>query len=299
LEAGAKLPDLNVMPPVEGRAEFEKRAAADPRLCEEVASVSDRTIPGPAGKIPVRIYTPQGTGPFPVVLFFHGGGWVLGSINTHDEVPRSICHRSGSVVVSVDYRLAPEHKFPAALDDCYAALVWASEHAAEIDGDGKRIALAGDSAGGNLVAAVSQKARDQKGPKIALQILIYPVINHNLDTASYHQMSRGYGLTRSAMQRFWIDYLAKPADGASPYVSPIRAECLAGLPPALILSAHWDVLRDEGEAYAAALAQAGVPVECTRYLTMNHGFIRQAASFEEGRKAHDQMAAALKAAFTQ
>lgn len=297
LEAGANVRDLMEYPPVEGRAEFERRAAADPKLRETVASAVDRTIPGPAGKIPVRVYTPEGKGPFPVLLFYHGGGWVLGSINTHDEVPRSICHRSGAVVVSVDYRLAPEHKFPAPLDDCYAALTWVAEHAAEIGGDPGRLAVGGDSAGGNLAAAVAIKARDERGPKISLQALLYPVINHNFDTASYHQMTTGFGLTREGMQAFWRDYLAQPADGANPLASPLQAKDLAGLPPALIITAHFDVLRDEGEAYAARLAQAGVPVVCTRYTAMNHGFIRQAASYDDGRKALDQIAGALREAF--
>ncbi|MDX1947150.1 MAG: alpha/beta hydrolase [Pirellulaceae bacterium] len=296
LAAGGMLRDLMDYPPVEGRAEFERRAAADPKLSEPVASAVDRTVPGPAGEIPVRVYAPHGNGPFPVLLFYHGGGWVLGSINTHDEVPRSICHRAGVIVVSVDYRLAPEHRFPAPLDDCYAALVWAAEHAAEIGGDPRRLAVGGDSAGGNLAAAVAIRARDERGPRVLLQVLIYPVTNYNFDSASYHQMSTGFGLTRAGMQAFWRDYLRDPAEGLHPLASPLQAGNLAGLPPALVITAHFDVLRDEGEAYAARLAQAGVPVTCTRYTAMNHGFLRQAASYEDGRQAHEQIAAALREA---
>jgi acetyl esterase len=197
----------------------------------------------------------------------------------------------------VGYRRAPEHKFPAALEDFAAALRWLAAHAGELNGDGTRLAVAGDSAGGNLAAAVCLLARDRGGPPIASQVLIYPVTNHGFDTASYHQYATGYGLTRDVMIWFWDQYLSGPADGGSAFASPLRATDLSALPPALVITAAYDVLRDDGEAYAARLAQAGVPVHCTRYLRMNHGFITLAAVLADAGRALDEVAEALRAAF--
>jgi acetyl esterase len=169
-------PAISDMAPAEARVWFEKRVASVPRLDDPIAKVEKRTISGPGGKLPLRVYTPQGQGPFPILLFFHGGGWVVGSLDTVDDPCRTLCSRAAALVVSVDYRLAPEHKFPAAQEDCYAALKWCSQHAGEINGDGKRLAVAGDSAGGNLAAATALSARDKKGPPVALQVLIYPCL---------------------------------------------------------------------------------------------------------------------------
>jgi acetyl esterase len=197
----------------------------------------------------------------------------------------------------VDYRRAPEHKFPAGLEDCAAAARWCAERAAEVGGDGARLAIAGDSAGGNLAAALALAFRDRGGPALALQVLIYPVTNYQFDTASYHQYATGYGLTRESMWYFWKCYLSSPTDGGNPYASPLLAKDLRGLPPALVLTASYDVLRDEGEAYAARLAQAGVPVRCTRYLELNHGFAQLAAVSDSAKRGLQEIADALRNAW--
>jgi acetyl esterase len=199
--------------------------------------------------------------------------------------------------VSVDYRRAPECKYPAAVDDCYNALQWTVKNAATIGGDPRQVAVAGDSAGGNLAAAVAIRARDQGSPSVAMQVLIYPVTNCGFDTASYHENADGYGLTRDAMVFFWRSYLAHADQGEEPCVSPLRAANLAGLPPALIVTAQFDPLRDDGEAYAARLHRAGVPVRLTRYLDMNHGFLMCGAMFRSADGALHEIADALKEAF--
>jgi acetyl esterase len=200
-----------------------------------LASAVDRRIPGPAGPIPVRVYTPNGSAPFPLLVYFHGGGWVLGSLGTHDGVCRALAAGAGCVVVSVDYRLAPEHRYPAAADDCSAATEWCAAHAAELGADAGRIAIAGDSAGGNLTAVVAQMARDRGGPRLVFQLLIYPVTDVARDTASYRDNADGYLLTAHDMEWFWNHYLGDAtARGAEPYASPARAKSLAGLPPSSI-----------------------------------------------------------------
>jgi acetyl esterase len=297
LEALPQAKPIEELTPAEARAFFEKITAQDPKLNEAVAKVENRTIPGPGGKITVRIYTPEGKGPFPMLLYLHGGGWVLGTLDIYDDLCRSLCHRAGAVVVSVNYRLAPEHPFPAPLEDCTAALSWCADHGADVGGDSKRLAVAGDSAGGNLSACVALHARDKGGPKIALQVLIYPVTNYGFDTMSYHQCAEGYLLTREAMVYFWKHYILKAEDASSPYASPLRAKDLKGLPPALVLTAQYDVLRDDGEAYAVRLQRAGVPVHCTRYLGLIHGFIRYGAVFDQTKHALDEIAEALRKAY--
>ena len=186
----------------------------------QVATVQDRRIPGPAGEIPVRIYRPDGDAPKPTIVYYHGGGWVIGGLDTHDEGCRAFADAVDAVVVSVDYRLAPEHPFPAPLDDAFAALVWVHDHARELGADPTRIALAGDSAGGNLAAVVAHQARDEGGPGVCFQLLIYPVTDHEFDSASMDDNAEGYFLTRAAMQWFYSHYLNDPAEGADPRVSP-------------------------------------------------------------------------------
>jgi acetyl esterase len=299
LDAFAGMTPFYQMKPPEARAAFDRVAAARPRLNDPVARVENRVIQGPTGQVPIRIYTPDGKGPFPILLYFHGGGWVIGSLDAYDDLCRSLCQRAGCLVVSVDYRLAPEDRFPAGLEDCYAALAWCADLATEIGGDGRRLAVAGDSAGGNLAACVSLCARDRGGPKPLLQVLIYPVTNHNFDTASYHQMADGYGLVRNAMIYYWKCYLAQPEDGSNPYASPLQGGDLTGLPSAVIVTAHYDVLRDEGEAYAARLRQAGVAVRCTRYLEMNHGFLQCGATYAQAKRAVQEIADAVRGAFNR
>lgn len=298
LDAEAAGPSFEALPFSEFRALREAVMLGRPKRHEPVGSVEDGTIPGPAGEIPVRIYRPAGGGgPQPIVAYFHGGGWVLGTLDTHDDVCRTLANRSRALLVSVGYRRAPEHRFPAPLEDCVAAVRWCAKRGAEVGGDGGRVAVAGDSAGANLATAVALRLRDEGGPPLAAQALIYPVTDFGFDTASYREYAEGFGLTRGLMRYFWKNYLASPADGSQAYASPLRAANLSGLPQALILTAQYDVLRDEGEAYAARLAQAGVPVRCTRYLDMNHGFAQLAALCDSALQGLEEAADALRTAF--
>jgi len=263
-----------------------------------VASVVNRTVPGPAGEIPVRVYTPAGTGPLPVVLFFHGGGWVIGDLEVVDRPCRQLAAAAGAIVVSVDYRLAPEHRYPAAFDDCYAATAWVAEHAGEIGADPARLAVAGDSAGGNLAAAVSLAARDRGGPAIAAQLLIYPVTDFNFGTPSYTENADGYLLTKTAMVWFWAHYLGAQDLDKDPYAAPARADSLAGLPAAYVATSEFDPLRDEGEAYAARLEQAGVPVTAKRFDGMVHGFLWTLAAIPSSGGVLDDMVTVLRKAWS-
>ncbi len=265
---------------------------------EEVAKVENRTISVPGGEIPLRIYTPAGEGPFPALVYYHGGGWVIGNLDTVDVPCRMLANRAGCVVISVDYRLAPEHKFPTAAEDSYAAAKWVADNATSIQVDPEQIAVGGDSAGGNLATVVALMARDQSGPSLAYQMLIYPVTNHSYATESYQENGEGYFLTKNTMEWFWNHYLRDEQDGQNPYASPLLAEDLSGLPPALVITAGFDPLRDEGEAYAERLKAAGVPVEATRYDTMIHGFFWMPGVLAEGQKAINQAADALKRAFS-
>jgi acetyl esterase len=236
-----------------------------------VANVEDRTVPGPAGEIPVQVYVPDAAGPLPILVYYHGGGWVSGCIETHENACRALANQTPAVVVSVEYRCAPETKFPGPLEDCYAATAWVAEHGAELGGDPTRLAVGGDSAGGNLAAAVALLARERGGPKIGFQLLIYPVTDYNFETASYQEAAEGYGLTQDSMRLFWELYLPTEADGANPLASVLRAD-LAGLPPAYVITAEYDPLRDEGDAYAEKLKAAGVSVEHVSYPGQIHGF---------------------------
>lgn len=266
---------------------------------EPVARVENRTIPGPAGEIPVRIYTPEGDGPFPVLVFFHGGGWVICTLDTHDGQCRSLANGARCVVVSVDYRLAPEHKFPAAPEDCYAATKWVAGHAAEINGDGARLAIGGDSAGGNLTAVVAQMAREQGGPRLVFQLMIYPATNFQAKTASKRENGEDYGLTRDDMAWFTNHYLNSADDERNPMASPMLARDLSGLPPALIITAEYDPLRDEGEEYGQLLKQADVPVTVSRYDGMIDGFFGMANMFDRAKEAIAEASQALRAAFDE
>ena len=300
LDAEIPGPPFEALPVPELRALRETMMLRRPKRHEPVGSIENRMLPGPAGEIPVRIYHPSvGIGPHPILAYFHGGGWFLGTLDTHDDVCRTLANRSAALVVSVGYRRAPEHRFPAPLADCVAAVRWCALRGAEIGGDGARVAVAGDSAGGNLAAAVALRFRDEGGPALALQVLIYPVTNFGFDTASYHIYASGFGLTRDMMRYFWTSYLASQTDGGQVYASPLQAAHFSGLPPTLVLMAQYDVLRDEGEAYAARLAEAGVPARCTRYLGMNHGFVQLAALCEPALQGLEEAADALRTAFAR
>lgn len=257
-------PDISEQTPAEARAAIAGFAAMQAGA-PEPARIENRTVPGPAGDIPVRVYASEGEN-LPVVMFFHGGGWVLGDIESHDGTCKQLLAELGEgVVVSVHYRLAPEDKYPAAADDCYAASAWVAENGAEIGADGSRMAVCGDSAGGNLSAVVAQMARDKGGPSISAQVLHVPVTDHNYSYPSYTENAEGLLLTRASMVWFWDHYLPNAEAGHEAYASPIQADDLSGLPPALVQTAEYDPLRDEGEAYAAALAAAGNDVTARRY----------------------------------
>ena len=264
-----------------------------------VAAAVDRRIPGPGGDIPVRIYTPNGTAPFPLLVYFHGGGWVLGGLDTHDGVCRALANGAGCVVVSVDYRLAPEHRYPAAAEDCHAATKWAAANAAELGADARRLAVGGDSAGGNLAAVVPQMARDRGGPAIVFQLLIYPATDAASDAPSQRENADGYLLTHGDMLWFWGHYLGDAARGAEPYASPLRADRLAGLPPALVITAEFDPLRDEGETYAKRLEEAGVPARLTRYDGMIHGFFGMGHLMDQANAAVREACGNLRLAFNR
>jgi acetyl esterase len=290
-------PPMESLPPAEARKlaiETLKPVAGPP---EPVRSVENLRIPGPEGEIPIRVYTPDAPSPAPGLVYFHGGGWVICDLDTHDVPCRAIARRAGAVVVSVDYRLAPEHKFPAAVTDCYAATAWVARNADRLGIDRNRISVGGDSAGGNLAAVVALKSRDEHGPAIALQAMVYPVTDlSSFDTDSYHEFAEGYQLTKVEMEWFRDLYLNSAGDARNPYASPLLALDLRGLPPALVITAECDPLRDEGEAYAKRLQDAGVPVMRTRYPGMIHPFFSLPGALPQALEAYQQIADAVQAA---
>ena len=286
-------PAADKVPIEQARAghEAETRHLSGPG--EPVAEVRDIEVESPCGGIHVRVYRPEADGPLPVVAYLHGGGWMIGSIESFDTVVRALANASGAIVASVDYRLAPEHPFPAGLEDCLCAVRWLAAHAAELGGDPRRLAIAGDSAGGNLATVVARRLRGEV--ELRLQALIYPVTDAGVNTPSYRDFGEGYGLTAASMHRFWNLYL-DGADGMHPDASPLRADDLAGSPPALVLTAACDPLRDEGEAYADALREAGVPVEARRVDGTVHGFWRWLAATSVSRRTVEEVGAAMRAA---
>lgn len=264
---------------------------------ETVAQIENTAISGPGGKIPLRIYTPAGTGPFPMLMYFHGGGWVLGNLDTCNNACHFLSKTIGCIVISVDYRLAPEHKFPAAVEDAYTATVWAAEHAGKINGDSSRLAVAGESAGGNLAAAVCIMAQDREGPPLVFQMLAYPSTNlDTLETNSYRKYAKGHGLTKFHASWFRKQYLGDEKNGKSPYASPLLAENVSGVPPALVLTGEFDVLRDDGELYVERLKEEGVQARFIRYADRGHMAHWMTPSGEAG-DAQYQVAFALKAVF--
>ncbi len=288
------LPPAHTVSPEDARTNLNAR----PRTPgPEMAKVEDRSIPGPGPDIPVRIYTPEGSGPFPGLVWFHGGGWVVGNLDTADGNARHMAAGAGCVVVSVGYRLAPEDKFPAAADDSYAATRWTADNAASIGVDPERIAVGGDSAGGNLAAVVSLMTRDRGGPPLVFQLLVYPATERNFETESCRENANGYLLTTDSMKWFWDHYLGSEEDAANPYAAPMVADDLTGLPPALTVTAEFDPLRDEGEAYGRRLQAAGVPATNSRYDGMIHGFFSMSGVVDKGREAVLEASTALKAAF--
>jgi acetyl esterase len=252
-----------------------------------------------AGPIPLRVYRPAGVAAgtaLPALVFFHGGGWVIGDLDTHDVLCRQLTAEAGIVVVAVDYRLAPEAKFPAAADDAWAATTWVAANAPRLGVDASRLAVGGDSAGGNLAAVVALMARDAGAPQIRLQTLLYPVVDVGTETRSYADFGDGYLLTRDGMRWFFDQYLASKDQAADWRVSPLRAKSLAGAAPALVVTAGFDPLRDEGEAYAEKLRQAGVRVDYICYGGMIHGFMPMGRLIDTGNRAVSHVAASLREA---
>lgn len=292
----AAVPAFHTLTPEQARAATSRRSAQGPP--ESVANVEDRRLPGPRGEIPVRIYTPQGKPPFGVLMYFHGGGWVVGDIEMTDQPCRMLTKAGGCVTVSVDYRLAPEHKFPAGPEDCYAAAKWVSDNANILNIDPARIAVGGTSAGATLAAAAALMARDRGAPRIAYQLLVYPATTTVLDTASHREFAKDnyYILSRADMEWFWGHYLTTDADRTNPYACPAYAKTLRGLPSAFVITAEFDPLRDEGEAYAARLREDGVPTVFRRFAGVTHGFFGMPAQLDAAKAAIAEAGSALRVA---
>jgi acetyl esterase len=289
--ASMGMPDLADLTPAQAR---DLRLVPPPAVPTPVGAVEDRVIPEAEEDLPVRIYTPAGAGVTGVLVFFHGGGWVIGDLDSHDETCRRLCSGAGVRVVSVHYRRAPETTYPGAAEDCYAATAWVAANAPALGIDPGRIAVGGDSAGGNLAAAVALMARDRGGPPLRFQLLVYPVTDADFDRESYRTNGEGYLLSRRGMQWFWDQYVPDQAQRHEPYAAPLRAARLDTLPPALIQTAEYDPLRDEGEAYAAALEAAGVQVRLTRYPGLIHGFFGMQDTVAAARPALDEAVTALR-----
>jgi acetyl esterase len=290
--AAANLQPFHKLTPQEARA-ARRAPQGEP---EPVAHIEDRTIRGPGGEIPVRIYVPNGNGPFGALVYFHGGGWVVGNIDMTDQPCRMLTNAARCVTVSVDYRLAPEHKFPAGPEDCYAATKWAADNASALNCDPARIAVGGTSAGATLAAAVALMARDRGGPRVAYQLLVYPATTSALDTPSHREFAKDsyYILSPADMEWFWGHYLAGEADRTNPYACPAYAKTLRGVAPAFVITAEYDPLRDEGEAYAARLREEGVQVVLRRYDGVTHGFFGMPAQLDKAKAAIAEAGSALR-----
>lgn len=285
-------PAVHTMTGEQARAVIRSRFVA-PAEPEPVASVEDRTVPGPAGPVPVRVYRPhaRADGPIPTMVFAHGGGWVFCDLDSHDGLCRAFANGMSAVVVSVHYRRASEEgRWPAAVEDVYAVTAWVAAHIDEFGGDGSAVLVGGDSAGGNLAAVTALMARDRGGPALAAQVLLYPVIAADFDTASYRQFGEGFYNPRPALQWYWDQYVPSVEDRRDPYASPLSAEDLSGLPPAIAVVAGHDPLRDEGLAYVEALEAAGVRTVCRYFEGGVHGFMTM-PSFDICQRARTQVCA--------
>ncbi|MFT4279303.1 MAG: alpha/beta hydrolase [Rhodopseudomonas sp.] len=292
-------PAYETLSATEARAYYSAARLVSNPEPPELASVQSITIPGPAGAIPARLYTPktlrQDDGLAPALVFLHGGGWVIGDLDTHDVVCRGIANDGELLVISVDYRLAPEHKFPAAVDDAIAATRWISDNAKTLGIDPEQLSVGGDSAGGNLAAVVALHARDHGGPLLAGQVLIYPATDFSMRHPSHSEPETSVLLTHSVIRWFRDHYLSRAQDADDWRASPARAETLAGLPPAFVITAGADPLRDEGDEYARRLADAGVPVLHRTYPGQFHGFFTMGKLLPQANVAVSQIGDWLKA----
>ncbi len=293
----ANIPNLYTLPIEEARERDIKGIRATGGTPEPVAEVKDFTIPGEAGPIAARIYRPTAGGQLPALVYFFGGGWALGVLDTADAVARMIANRAGCACVTVSYRLAPENKFPAAVHDCYTGAAWVVEHAEELGIDAGRVAVGGDSSGGNLTAAVTLMARERGTPEFIHQLLVYPNTDATADTPSMREVTDEHFFNKNAIAWYWGMYLTSPEDGLSPLASPLLAADLSGLPPATVITAELDPLRDEAEAYGQRLAEAGVPCEIIRYDGMMHGFFTMIGILDTAREAVAMAADRLAAAY--
>jgi acetyl esterase len=260
---------------------------------QEVAKVHSVDIPGPAGALPARIYVPKGQAPFSVIVYFHGGGWVGGGLDVVDEPCRALANKTGAIIVAPSYRLAPENKFPSAVEDAYAAMKWVGERIASFGGNIDKLFVAGDSAGGNLAAVTALMARDRSGPELSGQILLYPVVDAKSDYPSMREHAEGYFLHTAALSWFWDHYLSAATDRDNPYASPIYGN-LVGLPRTLIVSMEYDPSRDESEAYGAKLAAAGVDVRVTRIDGLIHGAFWSSGAVPRAEELYEEIASFLR-----
>ncbi len=296
-EAG--IPPWRSMPPEEGRETYRRRTrllAGDPI---PVDAVWDTTIPSAAGPIPIRVYRPDGGRPRPIFIYVHGGGWTLGDLDTFDLMARRLAVGLDCLVVSVAYRLAPEHPYPAAMDDVIAATRWLAEHGAELGGDPTRLGMGGDSAGGNITAGAVIRLRDEGGPQVKIQVLIYPATVPSFEMLSFYENAEGYFLYTGDVVWFWENYLGGSAAARSdPYACPGVAKDLSGLPPAVVITADFDPLRDDGDIYAIKLRAAGVPVVARRFRGMTHGFVAIPIELAAGRRAIRMIARATRRAWS-
>ena len=291
-------PPFHKLSPKDARQMYRDTRPASTPPAPEIGAVRDLTAESAAGPIPLRLYRPHGVPParaLPALVYFHGGGWVIGDLDTHDVFCRQITAGAGISVIAVDYRVAPEHRFPAAADDAWAATRWIAAHGADLGIDAGRLAVGGDSAGGNLAAVVALQARDQRGPSIAFQVLLYPVTDVAAEAQSYADFADDFMLTRDSMRWFIAQYLGgSPREATDWRVSPLRAPSLAGVAPALVVTAGFDPLRDEGDAYARRLREAGVRVDAVCYGGMIHGFAPMGRLIETGNRAVAHVAATLR-----
>jgi acetyl esterase len=287
------IPEWHTLVPVEARKVYEARVALFAGTPSPVGSVEDLSIEGPGGPLRLRLYRPAGEGPVPILVYLHGGGWTLGSLDSHDELCRRLCRAAGALVIAVDYRLAPEHPYPAALDDSLAVVAWAAANGAAHGGDPENLTVGGDSAGGNLTAGLCLYIRDHGGPAVRLQVLIYPAVRASFETLSFYENAEDKLLTAKDTIWFWHNFLGPNRPGEDQYAEPGWAQNLDGLPPALIITGGHDPVRDDGEIFASRLARAGNRVELKRYGGMIHGFMGLPVELPDGKDAVELVARAI------